>query len=70
MDKLKQEGISAFFTFASSFVLAVATVISTGGTVEWSYAFWGSVILAALRVAVKAGLNTFIPTTLGGRKVI
>lgn len=67
-DKIKTELISAGNTFLSTFILAVATTITSTGGVEWSLAFWGAVALAALRVAIKAVINSFVPERLGGRK--
>lgn len=66
-DTLKAQLISALNTFVAAFVPAVATVLSTGA-ITWTWAFWGSVLLVAVRVAVKAVINSFVPVRLGGRK--
>ncbi len=66
-DTTKAELISAFNTFLASFLLVVATTVSTG-SIEWTIAFWGAIFSAALRSAIKAAINTFVPVRLGGRK--
>lgn len=63
-DTLKIQLISALNTFVATFVVAVGT--SLQGGVEWSGAFWISVLITAGRVGLKALINQFLPVKLGG----
>lgn len=65
-DKLKMELISVGNTFLATFLLGVAT--SLKGGVEWTSAFWFSVLIAASRMALKAVINQFLPAKLGGKR--
>lgn len=63
-DEFKTSLISAGNTFIATFLVAVGT--SLQGGIEWTGAFWISVIVMAGRVAIKTIINQFLPTRLGG----
>lgn len=65
-DNTKQVLLSALHTFLATFIGVVATTFQSG--VQWSWAFWAAVGIAAVRAAVKAVINTWVPIRLGGRK--
>lgn len=67
-DATKEKLISALYTFGSTFILVLATSITTVGTVEWTTAFWGGVAIAALRAGIKAVIGIYVPVALGGKK--
>ena len=56
-------------TAGSAFIVSVAAILSSGVPIEWSYAFWFSVLLAGGRAVVKAIVNQFVAVRLGGKKV-
>ena len=60
--------ISAGQTFVATFLVVLGTSLTTVGTLEWTTAFMGSLILAAVRAAVKAVISQFVPMALGGKK--
>lgn len=66
--KTKLQLISAGQTFVATFLVVLGTSIAAVGTVEWTTAFIGGLILASARAAVKAVANQFIPIALGGKK--
>ncbi len=65
--EIKIQLISAGTTFLSTF-LSVLGVSLSMGTMEWSAAFWGGIILVAVRAAAKAVISKFVPVALGGKK--
>ena len=67
-DTLKIHLISAANTFLASFLTVLGTALATAGTLEFSTAFWGGLIIAAIRAGVKSVINSFVPVRLGGRK--
>lgn len=67
-DTVKVQLISAGKTALATFLTVLGTSILSVGTLDWSAAFWGALILAAVRAAIGAGVNTFVPVQLGGRK--
>ena len=66
-DNFKTELISALNTFLAAFLPAAVDALS-GGPITWTWAFFGAVGLAALRVGIKAVINQFVPVRLGGVK--
>lgn len=60
--------ISIANTFASTFILILATGVISADTIAWTAAFWGGLISIAGREAVKAVISLFVPAKLGGRK--
>lgn len=66
-DTIKTQLISALNTFVTAFIPAIATTLTTGA-ISWTWAFWGAVGLAALRIGVKAVISQFVPVRLGGAK--
>lgn len=67
-DDAKKRIISLGKTFASTFILVVATSLVTVGHIDWSVSFWGGLLSTGLREAFSAVINTFVPVRLGGRK--
>ena len=65
-DSTKTMLLSALNTFLATFLSAVAVTFQTG--VQWTWTFWAAVGIAAVRAAVKAVINTWVPVRLGGRK--
>ena len=68
MTILQEHLVSALQTFLASFLTALGAQITLAGHLEWTYAFWIALILAAARAAVKEVFARFAPTSLGGRK--
>jgi hypothetical protein len=69
LDEFKVKLISFGVTFITSFVLGIALFLNSLGTIEWSWAFWGAVIIAGARAGVSAIVANFIPVRLGGKRV-
>lgn len=69
-DTTKKRVLSLFTTFLTTFILSIATALTVAGQVELSSAFWIGLVITGAREAVKAVINTFVPTTLGGRKEV
>ena len=67
-ENTKAEIISIVQTFGAAFIFAVGTEIISGVSIEWTWAFFGSIVLAALRSALKVLLQKYGPTFLGGKK--
>lgn len=66
-DVLKEHLISAGNTFVTIFLVSISATLSTGG-VQWTGAFWLSVLSVAVRAAIKEVLARSLPISLGGRK--
>lgn len=64
---LKEHLISAGQTFVSTFLTVLGGTLATG-EIAWTGAFWGAVILTAVRAGIKEVFARLAPTTLGGRK--
>lgn len=64
---LQQHLVSALQTFLATFLVFLGTSLANGG-IEWTAAFWGAVVLAAARAAVKETFAKYAPLALGGRK--
>ncbi len=60
---MKAHLISAFHTFVSAFIFGIGGAIVMHNTIEWTAAFWFSIVLAGIRVGVKACLESFWPKT-------
>lgn len=54
-------------TFVSAFLLALGTSITTGVPLQWTYAFWASLIFAAARQAIKIVWQNTLPVAIGGK---
>lgn len=67
-DATKEKLVSAGYTFASTFILVLASSITVVGSLEWTTAFWGGLALAALRAGIKAVIGIYVPVALGGKK--
>lgn len=74
-EKIKPHLESASWTFLATFATVVGTSLSAAGHVEWSGAFWGGILLASVRAAVKAVgpivvefVRSYLPVALGGKK--
>lgn len=66
-EETKAKLISASQTFVATFLTAVGATIAAGN-LQWTWPFWSAVLLACVRVAIKAVWETFMPVKLGGRK--
>ncbi len=62
----KTEIISIVNTFLATFLSIVAVTASSH--IEWTLTFWSSLAIAGIRAGIKAVINQFVPTTLGGVK--
>ena len=65
---MKEHIISAANTFLAAALTVLAISFVESPTIEWSTAFWGGIILAAVRAGVKALLVTLAPKVLGTPK--
>lgn len=68
-DTVKKYLISGAYTFASTFLTILGASILTIGQTEWTWTIVAALLVAAVRSAVKAVLDQFVPVQLGGRKV-
>lgn len=68
-DETKVKLISALKTFSVAFIVASATILTSVETISWTYAFWGSVLVAGIRAGVTALVAPYIPVRLGGKKI-
>lgn len=66
-EEVKLKLISASQTFVASFLTVIASTFA-GGDLQWTGAFWGAVLLSAVRVALKEVWIKFMPVSLGGKK--
>lgn len=66
-DQTKKILLSSLRVFISAFLPIVITSVSTG-PVNWSFAFWFPVIIAAVSAGLKAITDPAIPPRLGGTK--
>jgi hypothetical protein len=62
-DALRARLVSALTTFVTVFIVTLGAQVQLAGTVEFTFAFWASLIVAASRVALKEVAAGFI--TLG-----
>ena len=67
-DNLKIQLISAAQTFVATFLTVLGASIVNNGTLAWSGALVGALLLAAVRAAVKAVIGNYVPVALGGKK--
>lgn len=67
-NKTKIVLISVLNTFLSVFIPLVVMSLVALPSIEWSYSVVCGVVIAAFRVAVKAVVDQWTPTTLGGVK--
>jgi len=67
-DQLKVRLISLGNTFATAFILTVATSLSVVGTVEWTAAFWVSIAMSGVRAGIAELVKQFTPIKLGGKR--
>lgn len=63
---IKEHLISASQTFIATFLTIAGTTLAHG-QIEWTTAFWFSIVLIAARGALKEVISRTLPTTLGGR---
>lgn len=54
--------ISAGRVFAASFIVTLATSISTAGVVTWAADFWTPMLIAATSAALKLAINSYLTT--------
>jgi VIT1/CCC1 family predicted Fe2+/Mn2+ transporter len=65
-DKQKEWIASSIQTFLATFLTVAGTTLSSG--IQWSWVFWGSLAMVAVRAAVKAVLAKTPVPILGGVK--
>lgn len=65
---IKEHLVSALQTFITVFIGTAGAMLQAGGTIEFSWAFWASIVLAGLRAGVKEVFARFAPVAIGGRK--
>ena len=58
---------SAIQTFLASFLTTLGAGLTTG-SIQWSWAFWGALILTGVRAALKAVFAQTSAPLLGGKK--
>lgn len=63
----KSHIISILQTFVSALLLAIAASVASGMTLQWTSAFWISLIIAAVRQAVKITWQNVLPVSVGGK---
>lgn len=66
-DILKEHLVSAGQTFFSTFLTVLGGTLAAG-EIAWTGAFWGAVILTAVRAGVKEVFARLATPQLGGRK--
>jgi hypothetical protein len=59
--------VSAIQTFVATFLSVLGATLATG-SVEWTGAFWSSILLVAVRAAVKAVFQKTSIPILGGQR--
>ena len=57
MTNFQRYALSSLTTFAAAAVLALASQIVQGMTIEWTISFWFALISVAIRAGVKALLE-------------
>lgn len=57
-------------TFATAFILSIVAAISVTGAIEWTTAFWISIVMTGVRAGLAEIVKTFTPVRLGGRKEV
>lgn len=65
---VREHLVSALQTFIATFLSALGVAISATGTLQWTWAFWSALLLAAVRAAVREVFAQYAPAKLGGRK--
>ncbi len=65
-ENIKLQLQSALYTFLATFITAVGTLIASGAQIEWTWAFWGSVLLVGVRAGIKVLFQKYAPEALGG----
>jgi len=63
-DKQREWLASSIQTFLATFLTVAGATLSSG--IQWSWAFWGSLVMVAVRAAIKAVLKTTPIPILGG----
>ncbi len=63
---IKTHLVSYLQTFAAAFITALAALLANGSPIQWTWIFWASVLLAAVRTAIKVFYGQVMPVSLGG----
>lgn len=66
---LREHLVSGLHTFITVFVTVLGTTLSAGD-LQWTGAFWSSVLLVAVRAGVKEVFARLATPSLGGRKKV
>jgi hypothetical protein len=66
-ENTKQFLVSAIQTFTATFLTVIGTTLANG-SIEWTGAFWSSILLVAVRAAVKAVFQKTTIPILGGKR--
>lgn len=65
---LQEHLVSALQTFLATFFAVLGTTLSQAGTLEFTTAFWASLLMASVRAGVKEVFAHLAPVALGGRR--
>lgn len=65
---VKEHIISGLQTFVTIFIISIATSLTASTDITFTSAFWGPLVVAAVRAAIKELLARYAPVSLGGRK--
>ena len=66
-DAFKAQALSVFNTAFTTFVVSVGAGLASGD-VQWTGAFWLTLLVSASRSVWKAVISRYIPVALGGKK--
>ena len=64
---IKEHIVSAVITFVSTFLTVLGATVTTIHDPQWTWAFWGAILLSAVRAAGKEVWAKAMPVKLGGR---
>lgn len=66
-EAFKKEAVSVANTAVSTFVVSLASGLASGD-IQWTGAFWLTLLVSAGRAVWKALVSRYIPVSLGGKK--
>ncbi|MGV8131592.1 MAG: hypothetical protein ACP5N7_05840 [Candidatus Pacearchaeota archaeon] len=64
----KDKIISAWWTFFTVFIVAIATYIVDARTIEFTNTFFVSLLIAGVRAGIKELVVRYAPVSLGGKR--
>lgn len=65
---LTQHWQSALQTFVAGFLGFIVLQLQGGAPIQWTWTFWLSIGLSAIRAGVKVLVENYAPVALGGKK--